>query len=85
MTKDKSNTTKYGFLAQEVQQVMPSVVKINQLHRVKDGKEILSREEGEPLLMFDKDAIYSAYPNAFKELKSCVDYLKEILKNNNIA
>jgi hypothetical protein len=47
--------------------------------------------EGEPILQFEKDAIYASYVNAFKELKAENDSLKDrikiienILKNNNL-
>jgi hypothetical protein len=89
---DNSCHKKYGFIAQEIQQVMSCVVTCNQLHKLgPDGNQILNGEEGEPLLEFEKDAIYASYANAIKELKAENDALKQrvtaienILKNNNL-
>ena len=89
---DASCHKKYGFIAQNVQQAMSCVVTCSKLHRLgPDGTQILSGEEGEPLLEFEKDAVYASYVNAFKELKAENDALKQritaienILKNNNL-
>lgn len=88
---DASCHKKYGFIAQNVQQAMSCVVTCNQLHRLgANGTQVLG-EEGEPLLEFEKDAIYASYANAIKELKQENDQLKarveaieEVLKNNNL-
>ena len=88
---DLSCHKKYGFLAQDVQRVMSCVVTCNQLHRLgPDGTQVLG-SEGEPLLQFEKDAVYASYINAIKELKQENDQLKarveaieEVLKNNNL-
>ena len=89
---DTSCHKKYGFIAQNVQQAMSCVVTCNKLHRLgPNGTQVLNGEEGEPLLEFEKDAIYASYVNAFKELKTENDALKQritaienILKNNNL-
>jgi hypothetical protein len=89
---DSTCHKKYGFIAQNVQQAMSCVVTCNKLHRLgPDGTQILDKEEGEPLLEFEKDAVYASYVNAFKELKAENDTLKQritaienILKNNNL-
>ena len=46
---------------------MSCVVTCNKLHRLgSDGTQVLGGE-GEPLLEFEKDAVYASYVNAFKE------------------
>ena len=82
---------KYGFIAQNVQQAMSCVVTCNPLHKLgPDGTQQVGGE-GEPLLEFEKDAVYASYINAIKELKQENDQLKarveaieEVLKNNNL-
>ena len=71
---------------------MSCVVTCNKLHRLgPDGTQILNGEEGEPLLEFEKDAVYASYVNAFKELKQENDALKDrvrviedILRRHNL-
>ena len=66
---DKINQCKqYGFIAQEVQEVMPELVKE---FETKDGEEDVIR------LGLDKEGIYAALVNAIKELKSEIDLLKQ--------
>ena len=84
MTNDNTCTKKYGFIAQDVQNIMSCVVTCSNLHRIKDGEEIISTTEGEPLLMFEKDAIYSSYANAFKELENRIMILENIISRNNL-
>jgi len=63
---DESRATKYGFLAQCVQTVMPDLVHDHPTDLI----------EGTPVLQFDKDAIWSSMVNAIKDLKDEVDALK---------
>lgn len=88
---DSSCHKKYGFIAQNVQQAMSCVVTCNKLHRLGDNGTQVLGDQGEPLLEFEKDAVYASYVNAFKELKAENDALKQritaienILKNNNL-
>ena len=59
---DESKRTKYGFLAQNVQSVMPSIITHHPTDLV----------DGEPVLQFDKDAVWSSMVNAIKELQERV-------------
>ena len=61
-TADESKKTKYGFLAQNVQSVMPSLITYHPTDLV----------DGEPVLQFDKDAVWSSMVNALKELQERV-------------
>jgi hypothetical protein len=89
---DSTCHKKYGFIAQNVQQAMSCVVTCNKLHKLgPDGTQVLNGEEGEPLLEFEKDAVYASYVNAFKELKkendelrTRLDLIESILKSNNL-
>jgi hypothetical protein len=59
---------KFGFIAQEIQEVLPEIVKYNPIEKIgADGKRTVTGE-GEPLLEFDKEAIFASYVNAFKDL-----------------
>lgn len=60
--------TQYGFIAQEVQEVMPELVKE---FETKDGEENVVR------LGLDKEGIYAALVNAIKELKAEINLLKQ--------
>lgn len=88
---DASCHKKYGFIAQNVQQAMSCVVTCNKLHRLgSDGTQQVGGD-GDPLLEFEKDAVYASYVNAFKELKkendelkSRVEKIEAILKANNL-
>ena len=57
----------YGFIAQEVQEIMPELVKE---FETKDGEEDVVR------LGLDKEGIYAALVNAIKELKEEIEILK---------
>lgn len=63
---DESKKTKYGFLAQCVKEVMPELVYHHPTQTV----------DGEPVLQFDKDAVWASTVNAIKELKQEVEALK---------
>tara|TARA_B110000208_G_scaffold123197_1_gene150322 strand:+ start:1196 stop:5494 length:4299 start_codon:yes stop_codon:yes gene_type:complete len=63
---DESKATKYGFLAQCVQEIMPDLITNHPTDLV----------DGTPILQFDKDAIWSSMVNAIKDLKNEVDVLK---------
>lgn len=88
---DSTNSKKYGFIAQEVQEAIPSIVSYNEIEKVdKDGNRTILGE-GDPVLQLDKEAIFASYVNAFKDLKAEndtlkaeVDDIKEILKRNNL-
>ena len=58
----------FGFIAQEVQEIMPDLVKE---FKTKDGEEDVIR------LGLDKEAIFVAMVNAIKELKAEIDLLKQ--------
>jgi hypothetical protein len=89
---DASNSKKFGFIAQEVQEAIPDLVNYNDIERVdKDGRRIILGD-GDPILQFDREAIYASYVNGFKDLKAENDALKarieaieEILERNNLA
>ena len=66
----------YGFIAQEVQDVMPELVKE---FTTKDGENDVIR------LGLEKEGIYATLVKAIQELKAENDSLKEILTRNNIA
>jgi hypothetical protein len=78
---------KFGFIAQEIQEVIPDIVKYNPIEKVgADGRRTVTGE-GEPLLEFDKEAIFASYVNAIKELHAMnqalearVSALEEVLK-----
>ena len=63
---DESKATKYGFLAQCVQEIMPDLITNHPTDLI----------DGTPILQFDKDAIWSSMVNAIKDLKDEVDTLK---------
>jgi hypothetical protein len=63
---DDSKKTKYGFLAQCVQEIMPELIYNHPTQTV----------EGEPVLQFDKEAIFVSLVNAVKELTRKVDTLE---------
>jgi hypothetical protein len=89
---DASNSKKFGFIAQEVQEAIPDLVNYNDIERVdKDGRRVILGD-GDPILQFDREAIYASYVNGFKDLKAENDALKarieaieEILERNNLA
>lgn len=66
--------TRYGFLAQEVQEIIPSSIFTVPTHRIVCGEEYWDpkREKGEPALHLEYDAIWVSYINSIKELKSCL-------------
>jgi len=84
-------TKKFGFIAQEIQEVLPDIVKYNPIEKVgADGKRTVTGE-GELLLEFDKEAIFASYVNAFKdlynlnqELQAKIETIEAILKKNNL-
>jgi hypothetical protein len=89
---DSSNSKKFGFIAQEVQEVIPDLVNYNDIERVdaEGRRNVLG--EGDPILQFDREAIYASYVNGFKDLKAENDALKariqeieDILKRNNLT
>ena len=68
---------KYGFIAQEVQEIMPSIIYCNDIHRVYEGKEIVNISgKGDALLQIDAGAIHVSYVNAIKQLNSCFDFIR---------
>ena len=74
---------KFGFLAQEICAVIPSIVSCNKMHRFYEGDEFLDRtcSKGVPLLQFDKKALYVSYANAIKQIKSSVELMKLEIDN----
>lgn len=78
---------KFGFIAQEIQEVIPELVSFNPVEKLGPNNERTIFGDGEPLLEFDKDAIFASYVNAFKdlyklnqELEARVSALEEALK-----
>ena len=72
---DESKSIKYGFLAQCIQQIMPDLITTHPTDLI----------EGEPVLQFDKEAIWSSLVNAIKQQQIQIDELKaeiELLKNS---
>lgn len=63
---DESRKTKYGFLAQCVQEILPDLV----YHHPTDTVD------GDPVLQFDKEAIWSSMINALKEQQEKIDNLE---------
>ena len=64
---DASKKTKYGFLAQCVQEVLPELI----YYHPKDTVD------GDPVLQFDKEAIWTSMINAIKELQEQNQQLTE--------
>lgn len=78
---------KFGFIAQEIQEVIPELVSFNPVEKLGPNNERTIFGDGEPLLEFDKDAIFASYVNAFKDLyklnqglEARVSALEEALK-----
>ena len=63
---DESKKTKYGFIAQCIQEVMPDLIYNHPTDTV----------EGTPVLQFDKEAVWASMVNAIKELKQRVEELE---------
>lgn len=66
-TADESRKTKYGLLAQCVQEVMPELIHHHPTETI----------DGDPVLQFDKEAIWASMINAIKELKQEIEELKQ--------
>jgi hypothetical protein len=66
---DSSQTTKYGFLAQEVQEILPELVSDHPYEMI----------EGSPALRLEKDAILMGSISAIKEIKNELDDIKKTL------
>lgn len=64
---DESSKTKYGLLAQCVQEVMPELIHHHPTETI----------DGDPVLQFDKEAIWASMINAIKELKQEIEELKQ--------
>ena len=81
---DCSNFRRYGFIAQEVCQVVPEIITYHPIDKVDSQGNVGGEVDGEPILQFEKDAVYASYVNAFKELKDRLEVVEAILKNNNL-
>jgi hypothetical protein len=66
---DGSQTTKYGFIAQEVQEILPELVSNHPYKMI----------EGSPALRLEKDAILMGSISAIKEIKNELDDIKKTL------
>jgi hypothetical protein len=76
---DCSNFKRYGFIAQQVCQVVPEIITHHPIDKVDAEGNVGG--EGEPILQFEKDALYASYVNALKELKDRL----EIVEADNIT
>ena len=66
---DGSQTTKYGFIAQEVQEILPELVSDHPYKRIEDS----------PALKLEKDGILMGSISAIKEISAELDGIKETL------
>ena len=66
---DGSQTTKYGFIAQEVQEILPELVSDHPYKRIEDS----------PALRLEKDGILMGSISAIKEISAELDGIKETL------
>jgi hypothetical protein len=81
---DCSNFRRYGFIAQEVCEKIPEIITHHPIDKVDAEGNVGGEVDGEPILQFEKDAVYASYVNAFKELKERIEALElevETLKN----
>jgi hypothetical protein len=82
---DCSNFRRYGFIAQQVCQVVPEIITHHPIDKINAQGKVGGDIDGDPILQFEKDAVYASYINAFKELKDRLEALEtevNILKNN---
>ena len=77
--KGRNQDWHHGFIAQDVQKVMPDLVYHDPMDRDDEG----SSESGLDLLGFDKADLVPALVNAVKELKAEIDQLKKELADAN--
>jgi hypothetical protein len=82
---DCSNFKRYGFIAQQVCQVVPEIITHHPIDKVDAEGNVGGEIEGDPILQFEKDALYASYVNALKELKDRLEITEAILKRNNLA
>jgi hypothetical protein len=73
---DCSNFRRYGFIAQQVYQVVPEIITHHPIDKIDAQGNVGGEIEGEPILQFEKDALYASYVNALKELKERVEALE---------
>ena len=75
---DDSCTKKYGFIAQEVCESIPEIINHHPIDVIDaDGKIVHKKEaSGDPILQFEKEAIWAGYANAIRELKERVEALE---------
>ena len=66
---DGSQTTKYGFIAQEVQEILPELVSDHPYKKIEDS----------PALRLEKDGILMGSISAIKEISAELDGIKETL------
>lgn len=81
---DCSNFRRYGFIAQEVCQVIPDIITHHPIDKIDSKGNVGGNVVGDPVLQFEKDAVFASYVNAFKELKGRLELVEAILKNNNL-
>ena len=81
---DCSNFRRYGFIAQEVCQVIPDIITHHPIDKIDSKGNVGGNVAGDPVLQFEKDAVFASYVNAFKELKGRLEAVEAILKNNNL-
>ena len=68
---DESKKTKYGFLAQCVQEIMPELISNHPTDTV----------DGDPVLQFDKEAVWASLVNAIKEQQVQIENLEQRIQN----
>ena len=75
---DDSCTKKYGFIAQEVCESIPEIINHHPIDVIDSNGEVIAKVdgEGEPILQFEKEAIWAGYANAIRELKERVEALE---------
>jgi len=82
---DCGNHRRYGFIAQQVCQILPEIITHHIIDKIDAEGNVGGEIEGDPILQFEKDALYASYVNAFKELKDRLETVEAILKRNNLV
>jgi hypothetical protein len=73
---DCANHRRYGFIAQQVCQILPEIITHHLIDKIDAEGNVGGEIEGDPILQFEKDALYASYVNALKELKERVEALE---------
>jgi hypothetical protein len=80
---DCSNFRRSGFIAQEVCQVIPDIITHHPIDKIDSKGKVGGDVIGDPILQFEKDAVFASYVNAFKELKDRLEIVENKLKQIN--